>query len=531
MRLRLLLPLMFISAVSFAHNYPAVGTYNENYQKVFDLMKQGQCSSMDGALSELESSEGISGNIYRSLCFFDNGADAEGYNVFKEMLANEEYDEVLYVCSYIEKQGKRGALLNKYKGNALHNIGDAAGAEKEYRASLEQSEEAETRYMLADLLLAKGDTEKAETELKKSTVRDGGYYLRMGQCGLRNGRLTSAYSDFRQVDKTSPDYPKAQNYLAAMCTASSRYVCAEKSIKNMAAADGYQDTVRIREDSLTSAKKPISLFLLLKEEYDNNVTSVDEDAVDSATQESSFRTSAVADIKYNIYTPYADKMSIGLFNYKSWNHSLSSYNLQMHKAYFMVKQGYDNFDITLPVISAAVTYFGGEKYSESFAVEASADYKMDSLTLTVPVKIESRNYYSDTSEDDYDKDGVLYAVSAKAVKTFLKKYSAGLSFGVEADDADGFEKDSTSYITELTGSARITDKLSVNASAQYTFSDFADSSDEREDDRYKTDLTVVYKINRSFFVTGGLTWENKDSSSDAYDYEKTVFSTAIGYSY
>ncbi|MGE4318832.1 MAG: outer membrane beta-barrel protein [Deferribacterales bacterium] len=522
---------MFISAVSFAQNYPAVGTYNENYQKVFDLMKQGQCSSMDGALADLEAAEGISGNIYRSLCFFDNGADAEGYKVFGDMLAKEEYDEVLYVCSYMEKQGKKSALLNKYKGSALYNIGDTVGAEKEYRASLDQAEDTETRYMLVDLLLAKGDTENAEAELAKASVKDSGYFFRMGQCDLKNGRFVSAYGDFRQVDKTAPEYPKAQNYLAAMCTATSRFICAEKSVENIASADGYQDTAKVRADALAAAKKPISLFLMLKEEFDNNVTSVDEDAVNSATEETSFRTSAVADIKYNIYTPYADKMTVGLFNYKSWNHSLSSYNLQMHKAYFMVKQGYDNFDITLPMISAAVTYFGGEKYSETFALEASADYKMDGLTLTVPVKIESRNYFSDTSEGDYDKDGILYAVSAKAVKTFLKKYSAGLSFGVETDDADGFEKDSTSYITELTGSARINDKWSVNASAQYTFSDYTDSSENREDDRYKTDLNVIYKINRSFFVTGGITWENKNSTTDAYDYEKTVLSTAIGYSY
>lgn len=520
------------AAAAFAYDYPVVGDYNQNYQKVFDGIKAGKCTSMDDDLKALSASEGISPDIYRAICFFENKDSDKGYAVLSSMLNNQQYDEVLYICGTLDKKGDKDPRTLKYRGLAYQNIGDSESAARDMSAYLAVQNDDELRKDYVDVLISMKRYDDASAELEKLTVKDGGYGYRAGSIALKQGKVVSALTALRTVPAGDKEnYPAARLMIADICKATGRFICAGKELNNNITSKGYADVVSGRKEQLEKAKKPFSAFIAFSEEYDNNVTSIDQDQLNGVSEKASFRSALAADLKYNIYPSMADKMSFGLLNYKSWNYSESDYNVETHQAYFMINQGYDKYDIMLPKITAGVTYLGGEKYSENFSLESSVSYKMDDTVITVPILFEKRNYFSEVSLPAEDRDGWHYSVSANALHAINQSYAAKAYAGYDIESTAGTEKDSRGYKFGLGGIYSYSSDLSFELDADYAYYDYNHSITDRTDDYFSTNLMAMYRLTDAIFLSGGVTWSKTDSSVNAYDYKKTVLNTTVGYNF
>lgn len=527
----LLAVLIFVSsAAASAYEYPVVGEFNSDYQKVFDMIKAGRCDQMESELNALSESEGISSNIYKSICFFEKTEYDRAFEVLERMIAEQEYDEVLYVTRSMLDKGTAEPRLVKYRGLALYNIGAFEKSVTDLEAYLAKYEDDDVRFSLVDIYIALKDFEKAETTLEASESRNGRYHYRKGRIALRTGKRNTALKNLRMVQpEDSRVYVSAKTLIGEICASSKRYICAEKEFKLAAEAEGSPDGGDEKLQKLADSKKRFSGFLSLGGQYDTNVTSIDENEIPDTSEVSSFRTFAAADLKLNVYPSFADRLEFGTLHYFTWNDEIPSYDMSTHRVYVALRQGYDNFELILPKITAAVTYFDDEKYSNAFSAEASVRYKMDSWEFTVPLKVTRSNYMNDEDTPETSRDGFKYESFFEVAKTCAQKYTTRLGVGYAVDRAEGDLKKKDDKLLRASFSARLTPKLTPVIGFRYASYDYSDV--DREDTYYSYSLKAVYLLTPNIFLGGGITHTRTDSNESAYDYTKTVSEVSVSYSF
>ncbi|MCD8553259.1 outer membrane beta-barrel protein [Seleniivibrio sp.] len=533
----LILPLLSPVAL-YAYDYPVIGEYSGVYQKVFDAIKSGKCRNMESELKALSASEGISSNIYRSICFFENNQQQDGFVALTLMLENQEYDEIIYVCNTQMEKGNTDPNLLKYRGLAFFNIGDMDGALADITAYSDKTGDDTMRYTLVDIYVAMNDYERADAELEKVTVKDDRYYIRKGKIAYRQGDFYNAIGSLRKVSTEKQDsYDQAQMLISDICMITGRFECAEESLVNVKSPDA--EYMQLKREKMNQFKKPFSIYFSAIEEYDDNVKSENEDIGASGT--SSFRTAFVLDAKYNMYPLWSDKAAVGLMNYRSFNmkSGLSSYDLEMHKAYVQVTKSTDRVSYT-PKFTAGILSLGNEKYYETYGAELGSNIKFDGFTLNVPVKVEKRNYVS-SPDPRADKDGMYYGISGEISKMFAQKYNMTFGVGVNLENTDGEDKDNRAYTVSFGTLAAVTPKVTLTFNVDYTYADFFNSAIDRmdasglatirEDKTYNVGLKSIYRLTDSVFLSGGVTYTDADSNVPSYKYDKTVFDVSLSYAY
>jgi len=529
-KLTLVLLLIACSSVLYAYDYPVVGEYNANYQSVFEAIKTGRCDNMQDELKQLSESEGVSSNIYLAICYFEKADNEQAVKTMDNMLVAQEYDEVLYITQSLIDKGNPEPRLIKYRGLAYFNIGAFPKAIIDFDDYLTKFDDQDVLFSLVDIHISLKSYNKASAVLERSTVKNGRYYYRKGRIALRTSKTVSALKYLRMVKPEDVRvYPSAKMLIGEICTSSKRYICAEKEYNLAAQSDDYSDVAKEKLVKMEESKKLFTGFLSIGEQYDTNVTSVDENELPGASEVDSFRTYAVADIKLNFYPSFADRVSVGTMHYKTWNHSLPSYNMNTHKIYFEMKQGYDNFEIVLPRMSAAVTYFGGEKYSTAVALSTIATYKMDTWTFSVPLKVTKSNYEGDELTADLSKDGYKYEGTLNVAKKFMDIYTWKVSGGYAKDDVTGVQKRKSDYTFKTSLSARWFERVTPTLGFNYALYDYDNIN--REDNYYSGSLKAIYVLTPNIFFGGGVTWTKTNSNENAYDYVKTVTEVSVSYSF
>jgi len=517
-------------SIAFAYDYPVVGQYSQNYQNVFDSIKAGKCDSMENELKTLSDSEGISSDIYKAICYFEKPEADKGFETLQKMLTSQEYDEVLYVTQSRIDKGDSDPRHIKFRGLALFNIGAFEKALTDLDLYLSLRMDEDVLYTIVDINISLKRFGKAEEVLTKAPDKNGRYYYRKGRIMLRTGRTVSALESLREVEPADEKvYPSSRMLIAEICSSSSRFLCAEKQYGLAEKTEEYADVVPEKLVKLEDKQKLFTGFLSLGEQYDTNVTSIDADELPGASEVSSGRTYAVADLKLNFYPGFADTVSLGTMHYKTWNYELPSYNMSTHKLYVQMKRLYDTFEILFPKISADITYFGGERYSTAVSAEASATYKQDTWSLRVPLKVTRSNYEGDEDTGINSKDGYKYKGSLIATKTFMQKYTFKLSGGYSVDDVKGNLKKKADTTFGAALSARLTRSFTPTLAADYGNYDYKKT--DREDSYYSVSLKAIYLITPQIFLGGGVTWTKTDSSENAYDYKKTVTEASVSYTF
>lgn len=522
--------LIMSTSLVYAYDYPVVGEYNSNYQRVFEGIKSGNCEGMQADLQNLEEQEGVSPDIYLAICFFEKSNNDQAFKVISRMLSNQDYDEILYLTQSMIEKGNSEPRLIKYRGLGYFNIGAYKKATTDLEAYLVQHEDEEVRYSLVDIYVTLKEYDKATLVLNKTSTKGGRYYFRSGRISLRTGKVVTALKNLRNVTASDTKvYPSAKMLIGEICASSKRFLCAEKEYNIAAQTEAYSDTAKDKISNLEDSKKLFSGFLSIGEQYDTNVTSIDEDELPGASEVSSARTYAVADLKLNFYPSFADTLSIGTMHYATWNANISSYDMSMHKVYFSMKHGYDAFEVMLPKITAAITYFDDERYSTSTSIEGYGKYKMDTWTFTLPVKMTRSNYENDEATPTISKDGNKYEASLEVMKKFMKVYTAKVIAGVARDDVKGSLKKKRDTIFKTSLSARWFPKFTPTLGFNYANYDYDNIS--RKDDYYSYSLKGVYVLTPNIFLGGGVTYTKTDSNENAYDYSKTVSEVSVSYSF
>ncbi|WP_022851272.1 outer membrane beta-barrel protein [Limisalsivibrio acetivorans] len=517
---------LLTASLAYAAYYPVAGEYSPAYERVFSKIKAGECSGMDSELSNLEEKEGVSPDLYLAICYFEKGDQDEGYKTINRMVENEEYDEALYVLNEIEGKSYRDNRLAKYKGIALYSMGNLEGALNNFKSYLEKEDDPEVSYQITDIYTNTGELESAKEALSNIPQKDDRYRYRSGVIAIKEGKLQTALSNFRYVSKEPyPElYRKAQYFIAEICSANKRFGCAEKAYGNM----GESPFTAEKKEELAKKKRLFSGLIGLGEQYDTNVTAVDEDKVENVSEEDSFRTYIIADLRLNFYDYAYDEIRAGMTNYKSWNHSVEEYNASSHKFYGSFYKRYDSFELLLPKLSYAKTYLDGDEYSDVFSIEAKGTYKMDSWKFMLPLRLSVKDYHSDVPED-YNRDGKLYKGGLGVSRAFGGKFIAELTGYLAKEDTDGEYRENTQTELKLSLAARIT--RSINAQAVFDTILYDYDNLDRSDRYNSLSATLIYKLNESVFFNGGYTFNSNDSDDDINDYTKHVFEVGVNYSF
>lgn len=521
---------VFCFSSAFAYDYPVVGEFNSNYEKVFADIKEGNCGSMDASLKQLEESEGISGNIYKAICYFENNSGDNAFAALDMMLGQQEYDEVLYVVQSRLDKGESDSRLIKYRGLAYYNVGALSRSLNDLEAYSAKTSDEDVVYVITDIYITQRNFSSAETALERSPNKGASYKYRKGRIALRSGKMNTALEYLRTINKEDTKvYPSAKMLIAEICTSSKRYNCAEKEYAEAAQSDDYADMAKEKSAKLEERKKLFTGFISLGLQHDTNVTSIDENEIAGASEVSSFRLYGLADLKVNFYPSFTDSISVGTTHYGTSNENYHDYDMSNHKIYVMMKKAYDDFEVTMPKITADITYFGGEKYSNSLSGEVSGTYKMDTWSFTIPLKLTKKNYMNDEETPAYSKDGYKYEGSFEIAKRFLEKYTAKVKAGLAYDDVDGKYKVKNDKTFGASISSRYFQKLIPTLAFNYANYDY--SNVDREDDYYSVSLKAVYLLSPNMFLGGGITYTSTDSSENVYDYNKTVTELSVSYTF
>ncbi|MGD9809351.1 MAG: outer membrane beta-barrel protein [Deferribacterales bacterium] len=520
---------VFCLTSAYAYDYPVVGEFNSNYEKVFSNIKEGSCGSMDASLKQLEEAEGISGNIYKAICYFENNDSAAAMKTLDDMILLQEFDEVLYVVQTQMDKGNSASGLKKYRGLAYYNVGALDPALTDLESYVSETQDEDVTYVITDIYITKRDFASASASIEKSPVKEARYNYRKGRIALRSGNVNTALEYLRTIKpENTRVYPSAKMLIGEICAGSKRFNCAEKEYAEAAKSEDYSDMAKEKAAKLEERKKLFSGFMSVGLQYDSNVTSVDENEVPGASEVSSARIYGLADLRVNFYPSFAESISIGTTHYGTSNENYHDYDMSTHKVYVMMKKSYDDFEFTLPKISVGVTYFGGEKYSTSVTGEMSGTYKMDTWSFTVPLKV-ARYNFTDEDSQEYSKDGYKYEGGLTVSKRFLDIYTAKVKAVIAHDDVDGEYKVKNDKTIGASISARYFEKLIPTFAVDYSKYDY--SNIDRDDDFVSVSLKAVYVFTPNIFFGGGVTYTSTDSSEDAYDYNKTVTDLSVSYTF
>ena len=516
-------------SVSHAYDYPVVGEFNTFYKNVFTAIDDGRCDSMSDELKELADKEGVSANIYLAICYFKKMESDKAFATLDSMLVNQEYDEALYTVQTEIDKGNSDSRLLKYRGLAYFNIGALNKSLADLEAYLADNTDDDALFTIVDIYVNLKDYDKAAESIEKASVKDGRYFFRKGNIALRTGKSVTALRNLRKVMPEEEVYADATILIGDICTGTKRYICAEKQYEMAAAIEGKEESAKKKLEKMEDRKKRFNGFLSVGGQYDSNVTSIDEDEIADTSEVESFRLYAVADVKVNFYPSFADTVSVGTMHYVTSNENLHSYDMSTHKVYVMMKQAYDSFEIMLPKLSTAVTYFGDEKYSTAVTAEASGKYKLDTWTFGIPLKVTKSNYMDDEETGAASKDGYKMEGAFEVTKKFLEKYTAKVKAGLAHDDVSGETKVKDDKTLSASLSMKMFPRFIPTLTVNYANYDYRNIS--RDDDYYSTSLKAIYIITPQIFVGGGLTWTKTDSNDNSFDYTKTVTELSVSYSF
>ena len=517
--------LFLFAGLTFAYEYPYTGDL-DNFKPVFQKISQDKCDELNDDLIKLEKAEGVSPEFYLALCFFENNKPEKGYEAVNRMIDNEEFDEAIYLLNIEEAKENYTASHFKVKGKAAYGQGNLDEALKCFLKLKEAgTSDAETDYMLVDILLNSGEQEKAEKELEQVKIKDDRYSYRKGFLELNKGNVQTSLKHLRSVkEQPFQDAFASSNYLIGeICEAQERLGCAEKAYSNLE-----QNFARQKIENMNKNKKFFGATIAIGEQYDTNVTSVDDDKAENFSEKESFRTYIFADFKLNFYNLLYDKIETGLLNYKSWNHSVSEYNAQIHKLYAGFIKRYDNFEIELPRLSYTLTYMDDKKYSDTFNVEAKGTYFINSWSIYTPLSISFKNF-DENINSDFNRDGETYSFGLGVSKSFAGNHI------LTAETKAGVEDTKGKYSRTNTGEFNLgfTTKISEDVTARLSYEAIVyDYKHGGRKDTYN-DLAAImlYEFSERHFINIGYSFIKNDSNQNINDYKKHVFDIGVNYLY
>ncbi|MCD8492532.1 MAG: outer membrane beta-barrel protein [Geovibrio sp.] len=170
----------------------------------------------------------------------------------------------------------------------------------------------------------------------------------------------------------------------------------------------------------------------------------------------------------------------------------------------------------------------GEKYSDTFTLEAKGAYLMDSWRFYAPVSVTFRDYDTDTPAD-YNRDGTEYKGGLGVSKTFRKVHMASLEGLLSTEDTDGRFREVTSGELKLAYAGKVMEDLTLQLDYGTILYDYKNGG--REDRYHSASAALLYKFMERHYVNLGYRFSLNDSNDDLNDYKKHVFDMGVSYFY
>lgn len=517
---------IFSAVAAQAYDYPTAGGGDALYQSLFTKIEEGRCEDLTADFEALSSAgEDINPDFYRNLCLFESGNIEDGYKGIEALIAEEDYDEAVYLLDRREQKDPVDSRVYKYRGDIGDLTGQPDEALENYKIYKRRSGDPAADYIIIDQYIKRGEYAEAKTDLEAVKVRDERYFTRRAVLGLSTGNTHASLTNMRKAAASSDPAKSAEAsmLLAEMCIAAERYDCAEEAYAKALPPE----ELAAYKETLNRQKKRFGALIMLGEQYDTNVSSVDEDAADSFSEEESFRTYIAADLKLNFYGGIYDKTEVGILNYKSWNHSMPDYNAQLHKLYAGFTKKYDSFELLLPHLSYTYVFMDDKTYSDTFTVKFQGTYIKDTWRFYIPVEFSLKNYRGE--KENYSRDGEVYKGGLGVSKSFGLRHLAKLEAHIAKDDADGKFRQLTKSELNASYTNIITDKLTLRLNADVIYYDYDENS--RHDVYTGAGAALYYKFAERHFISGGYSYYKNDSNKDINDYKKHIIDLSISYLY
>lgn len=516
---------IFSALTAQAFGYPTAGGDESLYTNLFTKIEKGECAELESEFVSLSASgETINNVFYSTLCMIESGKVNEAYKGLETLIHDEDYDEALYLLNLREQKAPTDSKVYKYRGDIYESMAQTADALESYKIYQKRSGDPAADYLIVDFHIKHGDIEKATEELKMVRVRDERFHTRSAALGLIAGNTQTSLKSLRIAEKSQDPIKlaEASRVIADVCLAYERYDCAEKTYANLPT-----DEAEILTKSMEQRKKRFGALIMLGEQYDTNVSSVDEDVSDFFSEEDSFRTYIAADLKLNFYGGIYDKTELGLLNYKAWNHSMPDYNAQLHKAYVGFTKKYDNFELLLPYLSYTYVLMDDKTYSDTFTVKAQGTYLKDSWRFYIPLEFALKNYRGE--KEDYNRDGEAYKAGLGVSKSFGLRHIAKLEGHIGREEAEGKFRQITKSELNASYTNILTERLTMLIKADGIYYDYDEKG--RHDFYASAGASLFYKLAERHFLSGGYSYYNNNSNDDTNDYDKHIIDISISYLY
>lgn len=456
--------------------------------------------------------------------------------IIQHMFDNEEYDEALILLNALRSVQKQEILLYKYRGIAYQNMGETEKSIEDLKAYVDNasSPDESTVFMLSDQLSTLKRDAEAEAYLDKSPVKSNAYHFRKGKLRLAAGDIGGALTAFRNVAKGDASYTQSQFYIASICEAQGRFVCAEQAYNETATLDpkgqlGQQAAKKKSE--LNDKKDYFSLSITAGAEFDTNVTSLPDTAVTDVSKERSYRNMLSVDMAAKVYggAPAVTTLGISASSNKHMNRDVSAYDYRSLTAYMRPTFMFDREDIIIPEVSYTWSHMDMKKYQEKLAIGATYTRKFSGFSISLPLTWEKRNYLQPSVDAASARDGYFYRAGLRLVKGF-GDVTAILSGGFAYERSDGVNERNM----QADGSAMLMYRIGkLSAIASYSITDYRyehehtvflkQRADTSSSSMLMLDYTVVEGL--SVYLSGSYV-ENR-SNIDSYIYDKNIFGAGV----
>jgi hypothetical protein len=460
----------------------------------------------------------------QTLCFNEQGDIDSVYKNINKFIQQEDSDEAYFLLGKIQKDKIQEPLHWVLLFDAEYGMAEYDKAKNTYVNHLKDinNEEVDTKYIL--ILLKEDDVETAEKTLesKKFTNKDNINYLK-GVIAFKKKKYYSAMNYLKKVSKDNDNYFNAELYLSELCFNTGRFECSNRYFNAISSVEPGYSNFKLQD--IKNNRLSVNFTAVLGEQFDSNVTSVDQHYTGISEKESA-RTYLMA----NIDLGYRFKHDFIVFgksdNYAAWNYSAPDYNARIHNLGVGLVKKFDNFDIKLPEVEYEMTYMDDISYLDALKVSGAVNFYLDDFIFNLPVYYENKNFKDGYYQSERDSD--VYSGGLGLTYIFNSKFISDISISYDQENADDEYFDNNKTTADLFVTYIFSDRFKLDGEYEYSYYDYKNS---RTDHHNRATVVATIRITDMFSLAFDGSYIDHESNFKEHRYDKYVMGASVIFEY
>lgn len=456
-------------------------------------------------------------------CLLQQGDTKNAYLGIQQLIDEEDYEESLSFLDLIPVGQQILPNHNILKATALFRSGDLNRAKDVHSSELQSIKNLDVLVQRAQIYIQLNALGQAEKVIQSLPLEDNRTDYLKGVFLHRQGNLDGAIRSLRKITPSSSFYVDSQLLIADSCFKMRRFSCSEHIYLALKPDEPIYFSHKL--DNLNDKRSVVNMTFILGEQYDSNVTSVDENET-GVSEESSMRTFVLANLGA-IYTFASDvSISAELDNYAGWNHSVSDYDTRVHSIGLGVKKKFDGFDIQMPKVVYEHIAVDDSPYLNTLKIQTALDLYFHQFVFSFPFSYELKYFQKDPYRDERDSD--VYRAGIDMRFTHRNKLVGQLRTAYGDENAEDSIYDNTAMSAEVSLTYQLFQKVLVGGKYKYELFDYRQS---RKDYHHSMTAFASYYINSALSVSGDVSRIDHQSSQRVHQYDKYVYSLFMKYTY